>query len=172
MQKTTGYLWTQALYTRPINNHNVSYNYPPKLAQDHKNNTFLHDWISLIPPPPRIFKSYRRIFVLWVVFPSSGQDKYTKIFRAAIKPGKFEIATMDTINDVLTTKRFFFPGSSCSLIIWQPFSETYSLWCCFLLRMQPFLSCSDELIIQHYQYFMCINIHHKKTKYLHSTQIS
>lgn len=109
MQKTTGYLWTQALYTRPINNHNVSYNYPPKLAQDHKNNTFLHDWISLIPPPPRIFKSYRRIFVLWVVFPSSGQDKYTKIFRAAIKPGKFEIATMDTINDVLTTKRFFFP---------------------------------------------------------------
>lgn len=34
MQKTTGYLWTQALYTRPINNHNVSYNYPPKLAQD------------------------------------------------------------------------------------------------------------------------------------------
>lgn len=109
MQKTTGYLWTQALYTRPINNHNVSYNYPPKLAQDHKNNTFLHDWISLIPPPPRIFKSYRRIFVLWVVFPSSGQDKYTKIFRAAIKPGKFEIATMDTNNDVLTTKRFFFP---------------------------------------------------------------
>lgn len=109
MQKTTGYLWTQALYTRPINNHNVSYNYPPKLAQDHKNNTFLHDWISLIPPPPEFFKSYRRIFVLWVVFPSSGQDKYTKIFRAAIKPGKFEIATMDTINDVLTTKRFFFP---------------------------------------------------------------
>lgn len=110
MQKTTGYLWTQALYTRPINNHNVSYNYPPKLAQDHKNNTFLHDWISLIPPPPpEFFKSYRRIFVLWVVFPSSGQDKYTKIFRAAIKPGKFEIATMDTNNDVLTTKRFFFP---------------------------------------------------------------
>lgn len=61
------------------------------------------------PPPPEFFKSYRRIFVLWVVFPSSGQDKYTKIFRAAIKPGKFEIATMDTINDVLTTKRFFFP---------------------------------------------------------------
>lgn len=109
MQKTTGYLWTQALYTRPINNHNVSYNYPPKLAQDHKNNTFLHDWISLIPPPPEFFKSYRRIFVLWVVFPSSGQDKYTKIFRAAIKPGKFEIATMGTNNDVLTTKRFFFP---------------------------------------------------------------
>lgn len=107
MQKTTGYLWTQALYTRPINNHNVSYNYPPKLAQDHKNNTFLHDWISLIPPPLEFFKSYRRIFVLWVVFPSSGQDEYTKIFRAAIKPGKFEIATMDTNNDVLTTKRFF-----------------------------------------------------------------
>lgn len=59
------------------------------------------------PPPPEFFKSYRRIFVLWVVFPSSGQDKYTKIFRAAIKPGKFEIATMDTNNDVLTTKRFF-----------------------------------------------------------------
>lgn len=55
MQKTTGYLWTQALYTRPINNHNVSYNYPPKLAQDHKNNTFLHDWISLISPPPPNF---------------------------------------------------------------------------------------------------------------------
>lgn len=56
MQKTTGYLWTQALYTRPINNHNVSYNYPPKLAQDHKNNTFLHDWISLIPPPPEFLR--------------------------------------------------------------------------------------------------------------------
>lgn len=43
MQKTTGYLRTQALYTRPINSHKAPYNYPPKLAQDRKNNTFLYD---------------------------------------------------------------------------------------------------------------------------------
>lgn len=64
------------------------------------------------PPPPQLYASYRRIFALGVVFPSIRQDKYTKILRAAIKHKQVffflnEIATIDTNNDVLTTR--FFP---------------------------------------------------------------